>query len=146
MNFTLAELTKIDLLPGDILAVKLYGDDYEETDLDGLREHLQKTFPNNKVAMFVLPNGKDLQFEKLSGNLENKGNSALEDKTLDWKKEFVAAMEAKESSRCADPVSYCNNCGCGKKAMAESMREENESIRKGNADLSGADGTSDDRN
>lgn len=111
MNFTLAELSVIKLEPGDVLSVKLYGDDYDEVDLKGLQNQLQTTFPNNKVMMFVLPNGNDLQMEKISANLENKDNSELTN--------LVDSL----NTDCSKPTSYCNDCACGKKGMIESMIE-----------------------
>jgi len=79
-NFTLAELTRLELKPGEVLAVKLYGDDYEDSDINGLQESLKNLFPNNKIMMFVLPTGKDLQMEVISGNLENSSNKELGEK------------------------------------------------------------------
>lgn len=99
MNFTLAELTKISLEPGEVLAVKLYGDDYDEEHVAQLRAHLKSLFPQNNVLMFVLPNGTDLQMEKISAKLEDKENSAVKD--------------------CSQPTSYCNDCSCGKKERIE---------------------------
>lgn len=111
MNFTLAELTLIKLEPGDVLAVKLYGDDYDQESVASLQDHMRQTFPNNKVMMFVLPNGNDLQMEKINANLENKENSQLNDLVDGLNKD------------CSKPTSYCNDCACGKKEIIESQNK-----------------------
>lgn len=103
MNFTLAELTRIKLEPDEVLSVKFYGDDYDETNLKSLQEHLKTVFPNNKVIVFNLPNGTDLQMEAIKATLE-----VSEDKEL-----------AKD---CSIPTSYCNDCACGKKEMIENEK------------------------
>lgn len=109
MNFTLVELSRIKLEPGEVLSVKLYGDDYDDENVEGLKAHLQSLFPNNKVLMFVLPVNHDLQMEAISANVENKVNTELTD-----------LVEKLNSSPCAEPASYCNDCSCGKKQRFES--------------------------
>lgn len=96
MNFTLVELQRIKLEPGEVLTVKLYGDDYEQEEVATLKEHLKTIFPNNVVAMFVLPNGNDIQMEAVKGS-EIKENTELGCST----------------------DKFCVNCSCGKKEAAE---------------------------
>lgn len=132
MNFTLAELTRIKLEPGEVLSVKLFGDDYEIENVEGLKKQLQSLFPNNKIIMFMLPNGNDLQMEIVSGSLEDNKSKEL-DKLVDTL-----------NNDCSSPKSYCNDCSCGKKASIEG--ELNESQSKSRAGPSGNDGTSNDRN
>lgn len=92
MNFTLVELSKISLAPGEVLTVKLYGDDYEPEMVDQLQNQLKSLFPKNKIMMFVLPVGHDLQMEKISDTLEDSEN-----KELTPAQELVDALNATPS-------------------------------------------------
>ena len=94
MNFTLAELTRIKLEPGEVLSVKLYGDDYDETIVSGLQDSLQKNFPNNKVMIFALPPGNDLQMEAVSGSLRDNEIGELKTKHQEEKLELLAQIKA----------------------------------------------------
>ena len=65
IGFDVAELSVIRLKPGDVLSVKLTGDDLSIDNMDSLRDHLKKVFPDNKVLVFQMPNGSDIQFEAI---------------------------------------------------------------------------------
>lgn len=53
------EVTKLNLTPGDVLAVKIYSNDIQEYELDILKSRLTTLFPNNKIMLFSMPtNGK----------------------------------------------------------------------------------------
>lgn len=138
MNFTLVELTRINLMPGEVLSVKLYGDDYEDMDLAGLQKSLESMFPNNKVMMFVLPAGKDLQMEVISGNLENKPDMDLAPELAAHQSQRAALMDSLNELKTlakqpetpkadCSTVNYCNDCSCGKKATAEAENDLNKS-------------------
>lgn len=96
MVLTMVELSRIKLEPNEVLSVKLFGDDYEPEDVEGLKAQLSGLFPNNKVMMFVLPAGKDLQMEAISANLEDKKNSViaeLQQKAIDDSLEMIRRSE-----------------------------------------------------
>lgn len=124
MNFTLAELTRIKLEPGEVLAVKLYGDDYDEANVHALQNQLKTLFPNNKIMVFMLPNGSDLQIEAIKGSME----LAPEEKELiKQNKELVDALNTPAPvANCSLPASYCGDCGCGKKERIEALKKDNE--------------------
>lgn len=53
------EVTKLNLTPGDVLAVKIYSNDIQEYELDILKSRLTTLFPNNKIMLFSMPtNGR----------------------------------------------------------------------------------------
>lgn len=105
MNFTLVELTKIQLAPDEVLAVKLYGDDYDSETIGQLRDQLKAVFPNNRIMMFTLPNGTDIQMEAIKG-------SEVPDKTAS-----------------CSTTNYCSDCSCGKKEAAEESDKAIDLIR-----------------
>lgn len=115
MNFTLAELTKLTLEPGEILAVKLYGDDYDEDSVVALQSNFKSLFPNNKVMIFVLPVGHDLQMEKLSATMDISELTQEQQEHVKKVNELVDNL----NNDCSLPTSYCNNCSCGKKEALE---------------------------
>lgn len=60
MEFTFKEieLTKINLQPGDTLAVTIKSDELDQEIMDSIKTQLKKGFPNNKVMVYGLdPNG-----------------------------------------------------------------------------------------
>jgi hypothetical protein len=61
-GFDLVELQKISLKPGDVLAVKLVGDDFDIDTMESLRDSLKQVFTNNKVMVFQMPKDSDIQF------------------------------------------------------------------------------------
>lgn len=96
LTFKAIELTKIDLQPGDTLAVTVKSDDMDGDSIQGLKAGLQAQFPNNKILIFGIGLNDSLNFTALSeGKLENKENKAC------------------------SPASYCVDCSCGKKEAHE---------------------------
>jgi hypothetical protein len=116
MNFTLVELTRLKLEPDEVLSVKFYGDDYDVESIESLKKNLQSLFPNNKVMVFMLPNGTDLQMEAIKGSVENKLNTPVGELTN--LPEFGQNL-----NDCSAPANYCNSCTCGKKEMIEAQNE-----------------------
>lgn len=93
IGFDVAELTVISLKPGDVLAVKLISDDFDENHALSLQEHLSRIFVNNKVMIFTMPNKSDIVFE--------------------------AIKPVPTEADCSSPASYCSDCNCGKKDQAD---------------------------
>jgi len=93
------EITKISLLPGQILAVKIFSDDVSQADLGMLRAQMKSLFPNNKIMLFALPTGGKIEMDILDTN----------------------PPKVTASSCGPEPTSYCNNCSCGKKEAFESI-------------------------
>lgn len=91
IGFDVAELTVINLKPGDVLSVKLVGDQFDEETTKSLQDHLKTVFPDNKIMVFTMPNGTDIVFE--------------------------AIKPAPEAS--CSTASYCTDCNCGKKEQME---------------------------
>ena len=63
--FDVVELQKISLAPGDVLAVKLVGDDFDVDTMESLRDSLKQVFTNNKVMVFQMPKNSDIQFSAI---------------------------------------------------------------------------------
>lgn len=95
------EVTKLNLQPGDVLAVKVFADDINAHDLAGLRTQLQTLFKNNKIMLFALPSNGRIEMDVLDTKLPRSTEPA---------------------SPCAEPMSYCNDCGCGKKERIEGQK------------------------
>jgi len=69
IKITEVEATVLRLEPGDVLAVKVKGDDFNhEATLQGLKEHVQSLFPNNKVLLFSMDSGHEIEFNILKGD------------------------------------------------------------------------------
>lgn len=128
MNFTLAELTRIKLEPGEVLSVKLYGDDYEQDNVADLQAKLQSLFPDNKIMMFILPNGNDLQMEVIKPNMEigeiSQEERERREQVLKQEKELIDTLNALPASDCSVPTNYCGDCGCGKKERILSGKQK----------------------
>lgn len=95
IKFNEVEISKINLKPGDVLSVKLCGEEFDEDHLQDLNNAMQQRFPDNKIMIFLLPPEHDIKME-------------------------IIAAETKD---CSQPTSYCNDCSCGKKEMFESSEE-----------------------
>lgn len=102
ITFTIAEISKLNLQPGDTLSVKIISDEIDENDSESLREKFKSLFPNNKIFCLTVPRGSDIQLEVITADTEP-----------------VPAAPAKD---CSVPTNYCNDCACGKKEriLAES--------------------------
>jgi hypothetical protein len=104
LKITEVEVTKLNLLPGQVLVVKVYVDDTSETDLSGLKRQLSTLFPNNKIMLFGLPVGGKIEMDVLDAR-----------SPLDIPTQAV--------SPCSEPTAYCNSCSCGKKELIESRKK-----------------------
>lgn len=60
------EVAKLDLKPGQVLAITVKCDDLDEYALDCLKASLTKIFPNNKIALFGLRPGDGMEFSVIS--------------------------------------------------------------------------------
>lgn len=96
LTFTIAEISKLNLQPGDILSVKMVGEEFDENAMKSLKAQFSAIFPNNRVSIMVLPPNHDVQMTVIK-----------------------AAIEPVEASDCAKPTSYCDSCACGKKERIE---------------------------
>lgn len=101
MDITLkeVEVNKISLKPGDVLVVKMKGEDFDTYHLQGFGENLRQLFPNNKVVVLGMDEGHSIEFEAINKDL---ANSAV---------------------GCNTDLGYCNDCSCGKKEQILSERE-----------------------
>lgn len=93
------EVSKLSLNQDDTLVIRIYSDQVDEGDLMVMRSQLKQLFPYNKVV--VLAVGADQKIE------------------IDV---ITQPQPVQLASPCASPVSYCNDCSCGKKAMIESQQ------------------------
>ncbi len=66
ISFDIAELQKVNLGPGDVLSVKLIGDDFDVDTMESLRDSLTKVFTKNKVIIFTMPKDSDIQLTAVS--------------------------------------------------------------------------------
>lgn len=66
IKFDAVELTKINLKPGDVLSVKLIGEDFDFDTMQSLRDSLQQVFKDNKIMVFTMPPGSDIVFEAVT--------------------------------------------------------------------------------
>lgn len=92
ITFKDVELTKLDLKPGDTLAMTIKSDDIDEYTVNSLRESMGKAFPGIRVLLFGV---------------------GLNDEV-----KFTAISEIKENSSCATGQ-FCVDCNCGKKEQYE---------------------------
>lgn len=99
ITFKEVELTKLDLKPGDTLAMTIKSDDIDEHTVNSLKQNMGAAFPRVNVLIFGI-------------GLDNELN-------------FTVISENKEISSCST-TQYCVNCNCGKKELKE-QGEENES-------------------
>lgn len=98
-----AEVTKLSLQPNDVLAVKITSDEIEPGHLRSLNDQLKILFPNNKIMLYMVPPDSDLDMTVISA--PNLGTNAP------------------SLGTCAEPMSYCNDCACGKKERILSSSE-----------------------
>lgn len=66
VKFDTVEISKINLKPGDVLSVKLVGDDFDVDTMESLKSHLQSVFTENKIMVFTMPKGSDIVFEAVT--------------------------------------------------------------------------------
>lgn len=101
IKLTQVEVAKINLQPGEILAVTIKHDDISLYELNDLGKEVQKYFPNNKIMMFNVGTEGDMKFE-IFASKEDATKPAASD--------------------CAEPTSYCNDCHCGKREQIEGAK------------------------
>ncbi len=79
MVFSEATFTRVSLLPGEVLGVKVVSDTLGNSTLSDLQKKLSSLFPNNKVMVFCMPVGEDISFTAMSGSPETCGPQACID-------------------------------------------------------------------
>lgn len=100
-----AEVNKVELKPGQVLVVKISGDQglISQEDMASLKKGFQSIFPNNKVVLLALPEGSSIDL--------TVGDASL----------YPETSQPKES---CSVVNYCNDCSCGKKEFAEELSKK----------------------
>src|SRR5258708_23429532 len=63
IGFDIAELQVINLQEGDILSVKLIGDEFTSEHMLELKFQLEQVFKKNKVMVFAMPDKSDMMLE-----------------------------------------------------------------------------------
>ena len=94
MELTLreVEVTKLNLQPGDTLAITIKNDDFDTAALESFKKSIQSYFEGTKVIIFSIPLDHDIKF---------------------------SVINDQQSVGCGTQ-SYCEDCNCGKKERAES--------------------------
>ncbi len=92
---------KVSPKEGETLMFMLRSDDLNSNLINILGDNLRKVFPNNKVVVFGL--GKD----------DSMGLISIMSSA-------VPVLEPVKKVDCSEPMSYCDNCSCGKKETLES--------------------------
>ena len=98
MKVTLKEVdvARINLRPGEILAVTIKSDQIDEIIIDAFKKALKPAFPQNEVLIIGISPDEEVLFSTL--------------KSLD-----VAKAEC-------NTASYCSDCSCGKKEQIEASK------------------------
>ncbi len=91
-QFTEVQIAKLNLGPGEVLAVTIKTDWADESAIQSIKTGLKKVFPDNEVLIFGVG--------------------------LDDKVEFSTIKQNSEISSCSSG-SYCLDCNCGKKQEIE---------------------------
>lgn len=100
------EVTRVNLQPGDLLAVKIYADDIDSNHLKALKAQLKALFPDNKIMLFALPIGSKIEMDVIDTRPVNP---------------LAIPAGVTPVGLCAEPTAYCNNCSCGKKEAIEGI-------------------------
>jgi hypothetical protein len=103
------EVTRVNLQPGDLLAVKIYADDIDSNHLKALKAQLKALFPDNKIMLFALPIGSKIEMD-----------------VIDTQAPAIPAgftADGRADLNCSEPTSYCNDCACGKKERIENAKK-----------------------
>lgn len=85
------EVTKLNLQPGDTLAITIKNDYVTGKDIRDLKEHFSTVFKGNKVIILSVGSNDDIKYSVVSES-QNLGCGAQ---------------------------SYCADCNCGKKEQVE---------------------------
>ena len=98
LNITEMQVARLNLTPGEILAVVIKTDDVSEELVGSVKANIQKLFPGNRVLIFGIGLGDSIQFSKIGVEKEILAN--------------------KELSSC-NTGNFCADCNCGKKEQFE---------------------------
>lgn len=79
---------KLDLMPGDTLAITIKSDDLDEYLIANLKKKFEEMFEGNRILIMGVGANEDVQYTVISENKENKACST---------------------------ENYCVDCNCGKK-------------------------------
>lgn len=107
VQLSLAEVIKINPQAGEVLFFKFKGDEFYNDDVNEMGFQLRKLFPYNKVIVMALPEGHDVELTSIAPTDTVIGTST---------------EPGQATSACAEPASYCNDCGCGKKERIEGKK------------------------
>ena len=110
IKFQEAEVTKLNVQPGEILMVTVYADDITPEHLRVLKVQLQALFPSNKIMLFAMPIGSKIEMDVLDTRPVNP-------------LAVPPGVPVVNLSSCAEPTSYCNDCACGKKERLEGEKK-----------------------
>lgn len=90
VKFAFAELTRLNLEPGEVLIIKIKSKEFYEESFSYFQREFQKAFPKNKVSVIYIGESEEITFQTI-----------------------------KSMSKCdEESIGYCNNCNCGKREMA----------------------------
>jgi hypothetical protein len=96
VQINLVDVQKVSLNPGDTLMVTIKHDEITRGTLEMFSRQFKKLFPNNQVFAFNVGTDGDVKFA------------------------VVSKPEVDYTPGCGtSPTSYCNDCNCGKKELAE---------------------------
>jgi hypothetical protein len=70
ISFIETELIKVSLGVGDVLAVKVISDTVTKDSLESLNKKLTQVFPNNKIMVFCVPPGENIEFAAIQNPSE----------------------------------------------------------------------------
>lgn len=95
IKFKDVELTKLDVKPGETLAVTIKSDDIDGATINEIKKNLSLAFPGVRVLIFGISLADDVKFTAVTELSENKENNS-----------------------CANSQ-FCVDCSCGKKEQYE---------------------------
>jgi hypothetical protein len=93
MEFTEAQVAKLNLQPGEILVVTIKSHDVDTSVLESFKKTIQKFFDKNQVLIFACAPEEEINFSTIA-----------------------------ESSVGCGTQSYCGDCSCGKKEQYEKLK------------------------
>jgi hypothetical protein len=96
------DVQKLNMSPGEILVVKLKGNQFLNGDaMNSLQNGLASLLPNNKIVILGIPENHYLEMQVVSGSSESVGCGT-------------------------EPSQYCGDCNCGKRETYEAAQAEKE--------------------
>jgi hypothetical protein len=111
--YDVVEISRLSLMPTDVLVVKIFADDCEEGDLAALKDLIKKQFPNNKIMLFSLPSDGRMEMDILDVGMPKEPMATTTESPL--------AATAPAVNLSASPTAYCSSCSCGKKEAIEGI-------------------------